>query len=63
MQKIVLRDLVDVRNELNSACSLFEENLGDRKDSMELVVAMEKLETAIQYLSERIENEKMGNHT
>lgn len=60
MKKIVLRDLVDVRNELNSACSLFEEHLSEYLDVPEtmipeLVVAMEKLETAIQYLSERIE--------
>ena len=49
MNRIEIRDMTDARAELNSACSLLEDVLGDYQ---EIAVAMDKINAVIDFLYE-----------
>lgn len=56
MNRIEIRDMTDAREELNSACSLLEDVLGDYQ---EIAVAMDKINAVIDFLYENGKIEKI----
>lgn len=56
MNRIEIRDMTDAREQLNSACSLLEDVLGDYQ---EIAVAMDKINAVIDFLYENDKIEKI----
>ena len=56
MNRIKIRDITDAMEELNSACSLLEDVLGDYQ---EIAVAMDKINAVIDFLYENVKIEKI----